>query len=87
MQKRCICLTSSPDKLLFKLLVNWIEIMRPITFEGPCLLAFTLPDLYTSAGLSIPRYLMEKHLPDTRNYYLGAKELLVLRIYFIGCKL
>lgn len=30
---------------------------------------------------------MEKHLPDTRNYNFGAKELLTLRIYSICCNL
>lgn len=68
--------------MLFKLLVNWIEMMRPVTFEGPLHSHCQLCALQ-QVCLSIPQYLMEKHLPNARNHHLGAKELLALRIYSV----
>lgn len=47
--------------------------MRPITFEGPNLLALPLTAMLQQVCLSIPQYIMKKHPPDARNYNFGAK--------------
>lgn len=45
------CLICSSNKVMFKLLVNWIQMMRSTTFEGQYLLPLPLPAMYTTAGL------------------------------------